>query len=60
MTLDKQRRAFEVELHGLIARYLDEFDLPAEALLDIVTSEEMFLIAMAFIAAEDEDEGDYI
>jgi len=53
MTLNKQRKAFDLELHGLIVRFLDQFDLPPEALLDSLICEEMFLIAMAFSNAEE-------
>lgn len=62
MTLKKQRKAFDLELHALVTRYMSEFDLPAEELLDLLMGEEMFLIWACLMHLE-EDEGqdeDYV
>lgn len=56
MTLDQQRKAFDHDLHALVDRYFDEFDLPAEDILELMVREEMFLICMAVAAAQDDDE----
>lgn len=56
MTVRKQRDAFDKDLHALVLRYMSEFDLPAEDLLEIMVREEMFIIFVAISCANEESE----
>lgn len=57
MKYKKQVKAFDGELHGLCLRYLNEFDLTVEDMLEVIMREEVFLIAMGFVLCE--RDGDY-
>lgn len=56
MEVSDQIQAFGADIDRVIERYIDEFDLPAAALIGVITLIQAQLVERALYVDEDDDD----